>query len=118
MLINRQTIREIQHLPRKEFENVVNQVIRDETERARAFYFNLACTSMFTALINRYPWMENGDILHSIAVDTVDIANGIEPASELRALLLERTGFDVYEKPHESALNYIEKGEGIHEQAG
>ena len=108
--MRRETLRQIKALPMRDFESVINQVIDEEVERRTASRVNLILSSFFLAFCDRYPDQTGADILHSIAVDTIKYANGIEPASELRQILLDRTGFDVYEPPSKSSLNYIEKG--------
>jgi len=109
--MNRQTLREIKALPLREFERIVNEVIESETRKARAYAYNDAWASAFSALVDRYPEIMTGDVLHSIACDTVDYVNGVETASEVAAKLKERTGFDIYTPPHtDPDHEYIEKG--------
>lgn len=106
--MNRQQLRQVQHLPAAQFYEVIANVVNDEVERARSYTFYSLAASMFTALRRRFPEM-NGDVLHSIAQDTVDISNGIETPSELAAIIKEQTGFDIYKPPHEDeTLEYIE----------
>lgn len=107
--MNRQKLREIQNLPLREFERAVNQVIDDERDSIKRFAYNDAWASMFTALVNRFPDLMTGDMLHSIAADTIDIRNGIKPPEELIADLKERTGFDMSMPPHsDEGHRYIE----------
>lgn len=113
--MTRQKLREIKNLDIRKFEQVVNEYINEDVERKTASRVNLFLTSFMLAFIDRYPDQATADILHSIAVDTVEYTKGIEPASELAARLLERTGFDIYEQPSKSTLNYIPKGENTSE---
>lgn len=106
--MDRETLRKIKALPMRDFERVVNQVIDEDVERRTQSRVYQILTSMFLALYDRFPGL-SAEALHSIAADTVEYANGIEPASELRQILLDKTGFDVWEKPSESKLRYIEK---------
>ena len=108
--MNRQLLREIRSLPMRDFEKAVNATVEDEIEKARAYHYNNAFASVFTAIHDRFPDIMTGDILHSIACDTIAYINGIEPPKELAERLREQTGFDVYEPPSKSSLNYIEKG--------
>ena len=98
--MNRQKLREIKNLPMRDFERVVNQVIDDERANIRRFSYNNAWASAFTALVNRFPDLMTGDMLHSIALDTVDLVNGIKPPAELIADLKARTTFDIEMPPH------------------
>ena len=109
--MNRRTFREIQHLPKDKFDKVITSVIEEEVEKQKAFTFYNLAASMFTALRRRFPDIMTGDMINSIAIDTVDISNGLETPSELAAALKAETGFDIYEKPHEADFKYIEKGE-------
>lgn len=109
-MMNREQLRRIQHLPADKFYAVIAEVVHDEAERQKQFTFYNLAASMFTALRQRFPDTMTGEMMHSIAQDTVDISNGLETPSELDAKLLEETGFSCYEPPHESKLRYIEKG--------
>ena len=109
--MNRETLRWLKSLPMREFERAVNATVEDEIEKARAYHYNNAFASVFTAMHDRYPDIMTGDILHSIAVDTIAYVNGIDPPKELAERLREQTGFDVYQPPSKSSLNYIEKGQ-------
>lgn len=108
-MLNRQTRRELAHCGK--LEEFMNDVYQKEHEKTRAHAYTHAWVSMFLALCDRWPQVMTADMLHSIAVDTLEYTNGIEPASELAVILRERTGFDIDERPQESILNYIEKGE-------
>lgn len=108
--MNREQLRSVQHLPAKQFYQVISNIVNDECARTRDYTFYNLATAMFTALRQRFPDAMTGDMLHSIAVDTIEIANGIETPSELAAALKAETGFDVYLPPSESELRYIEKG--------
>ena len=109
-MINRETLRRLQHLPAAQFYQAVVDTVNDEVERARAYTFNNLAACLFTALRQRFPDIMTGDMLHSIAQDTIDLNNEIETPSELDAVLLEETGFSIYEPVNQSKLNYIEKG--------
>lgn len=111
--MNRNMLRQIRSLPIRDFETAVNQVIADETKKVRGFAYNHGWACLFLAFIDRFPGLRNAVILHSVAVDTLEYMNGIEPAAELGAQLLERTGFDMYERPQDSALAYLPKGEAL-----
>ena len=108
--MNRQLLREIRSLPMRDFEKAVNATVEDEIEKARAYHYNSAFASVFTAMHDRYPDIMTGDILHSIAVDTIAYINGIEPPAQIADRLKQETGFDIYERPSQSSLKYIEKG--------
>lgn len=110
--MNRKTFRDIQHLPREQFDRVITSVVEEEVEKQKAYTFYNLATSMFTALRRRFPDIMTGEMINSIAIDTVDISNGLETPSELAAALKAETGFDVYAKPHEADFRYIEIGEG------
>lgn len=109
--MNRDTLRSIKALPMRQFEQVINEVLDEQIEKRAASKVNLFLVSFFLAFCDRYPEQAQADILHSIAVDTIEYTNGIEPASELIEVLKQRTGFDVYEPTKLSSLNYIPKGE-------
>lgn len=100
---NRATRREIS----RRGEALVNEVYDRELQKVRSHSYTHAWVSMFLALVDRFGF--DADMLHSIAVDTLEYTNGIEPAHELAEMLLERTGFDINEKPSESELEYIGK---------
>lgn len=108
--MDRDTLRKIKALPLRQFEQAMNDVAEEQIEKRSASKVNMFLTSFFLAFIDRYPDQARADILHSIAVDTLEYTNGIEPASELAAMLKERTGFDIYESTKESNLAYIPKG--------
>lgn len=110
-MMNRDQLRRIQHLPAAKFYEVIKGVVEEEVEKQKSYTFYNLAASMFTALRERYPDMMTGDMMHSIAVDTCDISNGLETPAELDAKLSADTGFSVYEPPSESLLNYIPKGE-------
>ena len=110
-MMNREQLRRVQHLPAAQFYQVIGNVVEEEVEKQKAFTFYNLATAMFTALRQRFPDVMTGEMMHSIAQDTVDISNGIETPSELDAKLLGETGFSCYEPPHESKLRYIQKGE-------
>lgn len=108
MPLNRQMRRDLAHNGR--LEQYMNEVYQKEHERTRAHSYKHAWVSMFLALCDRWPEIMTAEMLHSIAVDTIEYVNGIEPASELAVVLKDRTGFDIDEKPSESELKYISKG--------
>lgn len=105
-MLNRQQRRELAR--NGKLEQFMNDVYEQQHEKVRKHAYIHAWSSMFLALVDRFPWMTD-DVLHSIAVDTLVYTKGIEPAHELAEQLLERTGFDIYEDPEQSALSYIEK---------
>lgn len=107
--MNREWTRSIQHLPAKQFYEVISSTIANECEKSKSYTFYNLATAMFTALRRRYGF--GGDELHSIAQDAVDISNGLETPSELDAILFEETGFSAYEPPSQSKLKYIPRGE-------
>lgn len=112
MALNRAMRRDLAH--NGKLEQFMNDVYEREYEKVRKHAYIHAWSCMFLALVDRFPWMTD-DVLHSIAVDTIDYANGIEPAHELAAKLKERTGFDIFVAPHEDAEHsYIEKGAPDH----
>lgn len=111
-MMNREQLRRVQHLPAAQFYEVIGNVVQEEVEKQKAYTFYNLATSMFTALRNRFPDLMTGDVMHSIAVDTCDISNGLETPAELDAKLLADTGFSVYEPPSESVLNYIPISKG------
>lgn len=108
MALNRQQRRELAH--NGKLEQFMSDVYEREHEKVRAYAYVHAWSSVFLALTDRFPKLMTADMLHSIAVDTMEYVNGIEPASELAINLKERTGFDVHERPSESSLRYISKG--------
>ena len=108
MALNRQMRRELAHCGK--LEAYMNDVYEREHERVRAHAYPHAWVSMMLALADRFPDVMTAEMLHSIAVDTLEYINGIEPAHELAAWLKERTGFDIDERPSESELRYIPKG--------
>lgn len=97
--MNREQLRSVQHLPAKQFYQVISNVVNEEVEKQRNYTFYNLAASMFTALRERFPALMTGDMLHSVAVDTIRIANGIETPAELAARLKEDTGFDIYQRP-------------------
>lgn len=107
-MMNREQLRRVQHLPAAQFYEIISNVVKDEVEKQKAYTFYNLAASMFTALRERYPDMMTGDVMHSIAVDTCDIANGLETPAELAATIKAETGFDVYLPPsEETVLKYI-----------
>lgn len=111
-MMNREQLRSVQHLPAKQFYQVISNVVNEEVEKQRNYTFYNLAASMFTALRERFPALMTGDMLHSVAVDTIRIANGIETPAELAARLKEDTGFDIYLPPSEEAtLRYIKPEE-------
>lgn len=108
-MMDRKTLRDIKNLPLRDFERVFNQVFDQEMEKVRSHCRYQDWTSMMLALADRFPEIMSADMLHSIGMDTLDYINCPAPASELAAQLKERTGFDVYERPSESKLDYIPK---------
>lgn len=91
-------------------QETVEQVFETEYGRVRAYAYYNAWVSMLLALVKRHPRLRNARELHSLAVDTLEICNGAAPPSELAARLLEETGFDIYEKPSESDVEYAPPG--------
>ena len=107
MALNRAMRRELAH--NGKLEQFMNEVYDKQHEQVRRHAYIHAWSSMFLALVDRFPWMTD-DVLHSVAVDTLEYANGVEPAHELAKTLLERTGFDILIPPHEDAEHsYIEQ---------
>ena len=91
-------------------QKTVEQVFEAEYDKVRSYAYYNAWVSMLLALVKRHPHLGNARELHSLAVDTLEICNGAAPPSELAARLLEETGFDIYERPSESALKYVPPG--------
>lgn len=108
--MNRDEARRIKALPLRLFEKAVNEVIAENVARNREHDYTHAWICLFMAMYERWPERMTGEMLHSLAQDTCDISNGIEPASELAERLKAATGFDIYERPSMSALPYIPKG--------
>ena len=111
--MNRQQLRSVQHLPAAQFYQVISNVVNEEAERARSYAYYDAWASMFTVLVDYWPEKMTGDMLHSIAVDTLKYINGTDTPAELAQKLLDRTGFDIYEAPSKSALNYLDDKGGL-----
>lgn len=88
-------------------ERYMNDVYQRDFEKNRAFDYDNAWTSMLLAVAERYH--TSADELHSIAVDTLEYVNGDAVPSELAKRLLEEYGFDYYEKPSDSKLEYVAK---------
>lgn len=109
--MNRERIRYLQHLKAKDFLEVYKNVVNEEVEKQRSYAFNDLAACMFTELRERFPQLMTGEMMHSIALDTVNRSHGVETAHELDAILYAETGFSIYEPPDQSALRYIEKGE-------
>lgn len=105
MPLNRAMRRELAH--NGKLEKYMSDVYEREHEQVRAHSYIHAWVSMMLALVDRYGL--TAEELHSVAVDTLEYVNGIEPAHELAVMLKERTGFDIDERPSESELRYIEK---------
>lgn len=108
--MERATLREIKNLPLRQFEQVINQTIDEQIDKSRGYHYTHAWTSLFLAFCDRFPLRANKQTLNSMAVDTLRYVNGIEPASELASWLQERTGFDIYAKPSDCPLPYVEPG--------
>ena len=107
MALNREQRRYLAH--NGKLEQYMTDVYEREHKKTRDYAYIHAWSSMFLALVDRFPWMTD-DVLHSVAIDTIEYANGIEPAHELAAKLKERTGFDVLMPPSEDTEHsYIEK---------
>ena len=113
MALNRAKRRELAR--NGKLEQYMDEVYQEQYEKVRAHAYTHAWASMMLALVDRFPGLMTADMLHSIAVDTLEYTNGIEPASELGKKLLERTGFDIYERPSQSERQYIEKQESENE---
>ena len=90
-------------------EKYMNDVYQRDFEKNRAFDYDNAWTSMLLAVAERYHL--SAEELHSIAVDTLEYVNGDAVPSELAQRLLDEYGFDYYEKPSESKLEYIPKSD-------
>ena len=90
------------------------QRMKEEFEKgyrnAQNYAYRNAWTSMMLAICDRFPEYANPDMLHSIAIDTMEYSDGLRPPAELEELLLEKSGFDITEKPEESVHRYIPKG--------
>lgn len=120
-MMNRNQLRSVQHLPRDKFYEVIKNVVAEEVEKEKHYTFYNLGTAMYLALIRRFPEIMTGDMCHSIAVDAVEISNGIEPPQELAEMIKEKTGFDIYMPPSQDDKHtYIpkEQGEGTREKAG
>ena len=89
-------------------EKRMHEEFEKEHNKTREYAYYNAWASMFMALVDRFPALTGAD-LHSIAVDTMEYVNGLETPQELAQRLLDRTGFDIREKPSDSELPYIEK---------
>ena len=110
-MMNRQQLRRVQHLPAAQFYQIIANVVEEEAEKQKGYAFNNLAACMFTALRERFPAIMTGEMMHSIALDVVELSHGIEGPSELDAILYEQTGFSIYEPPSQSSLKYIPKGE-------
>lgn len=107
--MNRETWRDIKRMNWKDAEKALHEVYDPFVHRASEYAYNNAWASMMLALADRFPAMMTREILHSIAVDTLEYSNGVDPPAVLAARLMERTGFNVLEATDESDLPYIPK---------
>ena len=109
-MMNRAQLRSVQHLPAAQFYQVIGNVVEEEAKKRENFAYYNAWVSTFLALHDRWPDLITGDMLHTIAVDTLEYINGLETPTELAEILLERTGFDIYKKPSDDTEHrYVEK---------
>ena len=107
--MNRETWRDIKRMNWQDAEKALHEVYDPYVTRASEYAYNNAWTSMMLALVDRFPGLMTAEILHSIAVDTLEISNGVDTPSMLADQLKERTGYDIMEATDESDLPYIPK---------
>lgn len=107
--MNRETWRDIKRMNWREAEKAIHEVYDPYVSQASQYAYNNAWTSMMLALVDRFPELMTKEILHSVAVDTLEISNGVDVPSILAERLKERTGFDILEATDESDLPYIPK---------
>lgn len=93
--------------------DIGEQWVKEEFEKQfvkeKQFAYRNAWVSMMLALVDRFPEMRDADLLHSIGVDTLEYSNGIYTPAELEEMLMEKTGFDITERPEDSQCRYIPK---------
>lgn len=92
-------------------EKWVKEEFEKQFVREKQFAYRNAWVSMMLALVDRFPDLRDADLLHSIAVDTLDYSNSFFTPAELEEMLMEKTGFDITERPEDSERLYIPKKE-------
>ena len=112
-MITREQFREIKRLNYQQFFEVIERAFEREKEKFRSHYYYDAWTSAFMALVKEYPNTMDADHLHTLAVDTLKEVNSGAVPSERAQWLLENVGFDIYEAPSQSFLNYLEDKGGL-----
>ena len=108
--MNRETWRDVKRMNWMEAEKAIKAIYDPAIEEARIYAYKNAFASVFTALHDRFPDLMTGDMLHSIAVDTVAYTEGIEPPEELIEALYRKTGFDIRLRTDQQPQHYIPKG--------
>ena len=107
MPLNRQMRRELAH--NGKLEAYMNDVFQKDYKKHMDYAYRHAWSSAFLALVDRFPeW--DGNMLHSIALDTLEYANGIDTPAELAEKIKVRTGFDIELPPKQDTEHkYIPK---------
>lgn len=107
--MNRETWRWFKGLSYEEGDKLLNDIYGKEIYNERVYAYKDAFSRVFTALHRRHPEMD-GNELHSIAVDAVELTHGIETPEELIVQLYEETGFDIRQRVEDQGLEYIPIG--------
>lgn len=109
--MNRETWRSVKSMSWQEAERAIRAIYDPEIEKAREFAYKNAFACVFTALHDRFPTMMTGDMLHSIGVDAVEYAQGLDTPEELIERLCEATGFDIRLRTDQQPQKYLPKEE-------
>lgn len=107
--MNRETWHKIRKMSWQEADKLLKEIYDPYIARASEYAYNNAWVSMMLALSDRYPELMRPEILHSIAVDTLQYSTGIDTPTELAEQLLSKTGFNILERPEDSELPYVAK---------
>ena len=114
--MNRETWRKVKSMTWQEADRLLHEIYDPEIEKTRAYAYKNAFACVFSALHQRFPdW--DGQMLHSIAVDTVDFQRSFLTPEELIQQLYDDTGFDIRLKVEDQPLEYIGKGEDEDDQS-
>lgn len=108
--MNRETWRSIKRMNWQEAERAIRAVYDPEIIKAKEYALKDVFACVFTALYQRFPDTMTGDMLHSIAVDTMALHDGLETPEELIEELYQKTGFDIRLRTDEQPQKYVEKG--------
>ena len=115
--MTRELWRTIKRLSWQDADKLLKSVYEPHYEHLIEYNMKKFMADLFTALVDRFPEIMTGDILHSISVDAMEYERGIETPEELIVKLVERTGFNIHQPVEEQPQTYIPK-ENAYEEKG